>query len=473
LTRIDSAAVQPLFGQLANAFGRRWIAIFIVVTFSVGSAICGAANNGAALIAGRAVQGVGSGGINMITDVIVSDLIPLRERGNYIAIILAVYSLGTSVGPLLGGVIVEHTTWRWVFLINLPFGGLSTGLLLVFLHVHVRQEKLMDRIKRIDFLGNALIILGTTAVLLGLAYGGSTWPWSSWRTLVSLLLGLCCYLVLFILESTRFSKEPIIPSRLVTNRTAAAVYAITFINSMLLYWVLYFLPVYFQAVLLSTAARAGVQVLPIVLTAVPGAVVAVIVLTRYGRYRPLHHAGFAIATLGTGLFATLSRTSSPAQWVIFQILAGTGSGMVLNTLLPALQAAHPEHDQASATASWAFIRSFGNIWGVAIPTVVFSNRISRSLDGIPDERVRGMLDGGHAYKLGTKAFVGSLPREVRITVQDAYSDALKTVWIVGAAFGVLALLLVNLEREIKLRTELDTEYGLQERPEPRIDRIET
>lgn len=432
--------------------------------FTVGSAICGGASSGAVLIAGRAVQGIGSGGLNMIVDVIVSDLVPLRERGNFIAIILTVYFVGTAIGPFVGGLIVETTTWRWVFLMNLPVGGVALLLLFLFLHVSYNKEMtVVQKMKRIDFVGNAIIIVSSAAILFALTYSGSRYPWSSWNTIVPLAIGLCGCLIFIGFERSKFCTEPVMPPRLFGNRTSAAVYIITFLNSMILYWVMYFLPVFFQGVLRSSPARACIQLFPIIFVGVPGAVIAVVVLSKFGRYRMLHHVGFSLGTIALGLFTRLNRHSSPAEWIIFQILAGLGAGMVLNTLLPAFQAALPESDQASATASWAFIRSFGNNWGVAIPAAIFNARTGRLSSRLRDSHLRDLLSGGHAYEYTTAAFINSYPQNVQAEIISVYSDALKLVWQIAIVFSGLASCFVFLEREIKLRTELDTEFGHEER----------
>ena len=463
LNEINSAAIQPLFGQLANIFGRRWLAVFIVAIFTVGSAVCGAANNGATLIAGRCLQGIGSGGINVISDIIISDLVPLRERGNFIAIILAVYSIGTSLGPFIGGILVEKSSWRWVFLITIPFGALAISLLVLFLHVKSPKITIKDGLSKIDTIGNTIVVLSSLSTLFALSYADSPYSWTTWHVLVPLILGIIGLIILGLFETSRFCKFPIVPATLFRNRTAAIVYINTFINSMLLYWVMFFLPIYFEAVLGSSPARTGVQLLPIVLIAVPGAVLAVVILSKYGRYRPLHQAGFAIATVGVGLFVRLNAESSTVEWVIYQVIAGLGSGMILNTLLPAFQAAHKEDEQAMATASWAFIRSIGNIWGVAIPAAVFNNRVQLSLDHISNASIRELIADGKAYQIGPSISRVLGDAQGRLEVAGVYADALKIVWAVGAGFGLLGFVLSLAEKEIHLRTELETEYGLEER----------
>jgi MFS family permease len=437
--------------------------MFIVAVFTLGSGICGSANGADMLIIGRAVQGIGSGGINMIVDVIVSDLVPLPERGNFIAIVLTVYSIGSSMGPFVGGIIVQRTTWRWVFYINLPVGGFSLVLLFLLLHTNYQRDTTFSqKVKPIDYIGNILIMGATAAVLCALTYGGSRYAWSSWRIIVPLVLGLVG-LAIMIFEQSRFCREPVVPPRLFKSRTSLVVFINTYLFTVLLYWVLFFIPVYFQAILGSSPARAGVQMLPITLVAIPGAVIAVIILSKFGKYKALHMVGFTILTLGMSLFAYLDRYSSDAEWIIFLIIPALGSGMVLNTLLPAFQAPFAESDQAAATATWALMRSFGNIWGVAIPASIFNNQFNKYAYRISDASLRQLLSNGHAYQQASDTFIDSLDDPVKSEVIGVFSDSVKLVWLVSVAFCGLACILVFFEKEVPLRKELDTDYGMVEK----------
>ncbi|GAB7322831.1 hypothetical protein MBLNU13_g05398t2 [Cladosporium sp. NU13] len=439
---LTSAAVQPLFGQLANIFGRRWLALFIVSIYTLGSGICGGANSGAVLIAGRSIQGIGTGGLNMILDIILSDLLPLRERGTYIAITLVVLTMGTSLGPFIGGAIVDNTTWRWVFYINLPFGALSFILLFVFLGVkHDSGSTWREKLKRIDFAGNAILMASTTLLLYTLTYGGTRFPWSSTTVILPLVTGFSGMVLFVIFEKWGWAQEPVIPLRLFANRTAAVIFINTFLSAILLYWAIFFLSVYFQAVLVSTA---------------------VIVLSKFGRYKALHGVGFAIVNVGLGLFSTLDESSSTSEWVSYQVLIGIGTGMILNTLLPAFQASQPERDQAAATASWAFIRSFGCIWGVTIPAAIFNNRLQTSLDRISDPNIRAELASGQAYGRATREYISQFQNPTRLQIIQSFVRALEYTWWISVAFSGVAFLLVLFEIDIPLRTELHTEFGLEE-----------
>ncbi len=435
--------------------------MFIVAVFTLGSGICGSASSGGMLVAGRAIQGIGSGGVNMIVDVIVSDLVPLRQRGNYIAIVLAVYAIGTSLGPFVGGAIVDSTSWRWVFYINLPVGGVSLVMLYFFLNVNWNKKAtLSERLGKIDFIGNGLLMASSVGILWALTYAGARYAWSSWHTIVPLVLGFVGYGIFIVFEGSRFCKEPVMPLRLFAHRTAGIVYINTFLNSTLLYWTMFFLPVYFQAVKLFAASRAGVQMLPIVLVAVPGAAIAVVVLSKWGRYKQLHYIGFALMALGIGLFSKLDQESSTAEWVIFQIIGALGSGMILNTLLPAFQAGLEESDQAAATAMWSFMRSFGNVWGVSIPAAIFNNRFANLAHTIDDPRIRGLVSGGRAYENASKDFVNSFSGPAKQQLIAVFVAALALVWQVAIAFAGLGFVLSFFEKEITLRDELDTEFGI-------------
>ncbi|KAI1388371.1 major facilitator superfamily domain-containing protein [Hypoxylon trugodes] len=460
---VCSAAFQPLFGQLCNVFGRRWVTLAIIAIFTLGSGICGGANSGAMLIAGRAVQGIGSGGIMIITDIIVSDLVPLRQRGNYMAVILAIYGVGTTLGPFVGGQIVQVTTWRWVFYMNLPIGGVALVVMYACLHVNYNKEMTFtEKLKRLDLVGNGILIAATVAVLWALTVGGTEYSWGSWNILVPLIVGLSGLGLFATFEKWGWSLEPVMPPRLFGNRTSVIVSVNTLLYSALLYWIMYFMPVYFQAVKLYSPSYSGVALLPQSLVGIPGAAISAIVLSRWGRYKPLHFAGFAIFTLGIGLFAYLDADSSKAEWVIFQCVAALGAGLVLNTQLPAFQAHVPESDQAVATASWCFIRTFGNVWGVAIPGVIFNNRINQLLPRISDPNVSQLLANGDAYQYGSANFVGSFPQPTQGQIISVYRDALQLVFEVAIAFGGLTILLGLFEKEIPLRTELDTEFGLKD-----------
>ncbi|KAI8958861.1 MFS general substrate transporter [Daldinia sp. FL1419] len=461
---LTSAAIQPLCGQLSNLFGRRHMALSIVATYIVGSGICGGATNSAMLIAGRAIQGMGSGGINMIIDVIVSDLVPLRQRGNFIAIIIAIYGIGTTLGPFLGGVIVEGTSWRWVFYVNLPIGGLAFILLFLFLRVKWdRSTTAYEKIRQIDYVGNAILIASTVSILIALTWADVVYPWKSWHILVPLMVGFGGLVLFVIYEGLPFVSQPVIPLRLFSNRTAAIVYVVSFLNSAENYWQFFFIPLYFQGVRLSSPSQSGVQLLVYSLVGIPGAAIALLILSKWGRYKIIHVVGSATFTLGVGLLSVLDQNTSTAGWVWINIVTALGTSMLTNTLLPAFQASLKEADQAAATASWNFIRSFGNVWGVAIAAAIFNSFTASYAPMIEDPGARELLSSGSSYASATKAFVESFEEPVRQQIRTVFTLSLQKVFLIGVPLSGFVFLLVLFEKEIRLRTELKTEFGLEEK----------
>ncbi|KAF4471819.1 multidrug transporter (major facilitator family) [Fusarium albosuccineum] len=453
----------PLFGQLCNLWGRKRVMIFIFAAYTLGSGIAGGANGGAMLITGRAIQGVGSGGVTMAADVIISDLVPLRYRGNYIAILLLVATVGFAAGPFIGAVAQANLSYQ-VFYLNLPIGGLAMIVTYFFLNLNWnREESTMAKLRRIDYIGNAILIAASISVLIALTWAGPVYPWSDVRVLAPLIVGMLGLVAFVVYEGSGIPSEPVMPIRLFPNRTSRLVYANTFLNSLLIFWCYFFLPLYFQGVMISTPSRSGVQMLPVALIAIPGAAISAVMLSRWGKYKLLHVSGFFLISLGGGLLALLKEDSPDAAWVLIQFLPAIGSGFLLNTLLPAFQASADEIDQAAATGTWSFIRSFGIVWGVAIAGTVFNSYTKQYAHMIDNPVAREMLSSGDSYASATRAFVLQFEEPVQEQIRHVFMLALRKVYTISVAFGGTAFLLAIFEKDITLRKDLDTQYGLEEK----------
>lgn len=239
-------------------------------------------------------------------------------------------------------------------------------------------------------------------------------------------------------------------------------FLLTFLHDILLYCACYFLAVYFQAVLNASLTRSGIMLFPIATTTAPFGVVAGILITASGHYRVFHFAGFALMAIACGLFTLLDASSSTGSWVGFQILFGTGAGFIFTSTLPAILAALPESEVATATATWAFLRSFGSIWGTAIPSAVFNSSVNPLLYTVPDEAARAWLKDGGAYQHAAREFL----RTVRDTpvwpgVLNVYIDALRVVWYVSIAFAGIGVPLAFFIKGLHLREEVNTEFGME------------
>lgn len=464
---LTSTAFQPLFGQTANIFGRRILTLSAVLFFTIGSAISGSATNIAALIAGRLIQGIGGGGLNVMTPIVIADLVPLRDRSRFMSIIFTFYSIAFSIGPVVGGALVDHSSWRWIFYLNLPVTGLALVLLFFFLHVPYNATFSSTMLRRVDITGNALLIASIVSVLVALNWAGSEYPWSSYRVIVPLVIGLLGIFGFLVLESTTLILEPTMPFRIFSNRTSLPTFGLAFIQSMLTYWSSYYLPVYFQAVLEATPTRSGVDVLPSVFVAMPFAMAAGVGLSALNRFKPFMYFGFALLASGYGMLSLLDQTSSTAYWAAAQGMAAAGTGMLMPVTLPAIQAPLAESDQAIATGAWGFVRSFGGIWGVAIPTAAFNSEVNALLYRVSDESVRNLLADGGAYSLATRNFMRSLNSQqtLKSQVLSVYVDSLQLVWQVGIGFSLLGFVITVIVRGIPLREKLEGDMEATEEPE--------
>ncbi|WXC63454.1 COP9 signalosome complex subunit 1 [Fusarium graminearum] len=462
---LASTATIPIFAQAANIYGRRGLTLIAVCIFTLGSGLCGGAHNTAMMVGGRAVQGIGGGGVLTMSEIVVCDMVSIRERGMYAGIIGGVWAIAAVVAPVMGGAFAQNISWRWIFYINLPIAGVALVALGLFLKLtRPPSGTFKEQMARIDWGGSVLLIGSVTSIVLALSWGGSEHAWSDWETVVPLVIGLVALLAFFAYQGVPWLKEPTMPLRLFSNRTSSTLLAISFIHSLLLYWICYFLPVYFQAVKEASPTRSAVMLFPIACTSAPGGVAAGITITKTGKYRIWHFAGFVLMSIACGLFTLLDENSSTGRWVGFQILFGFGTGVVFTSTLPPILASLPDSDVATATGAWTFIRNFGSIWGVAIPAAVFNNHVNHAASGISDQGVRSLLVNGGAYEHATQYFLKTLESIPRLKdeVVQVYLNGLKVVWQVSIAFCLLGFLLCFFVRSLTLRDELNTEFGLQE-----------
>lgn len=228
-------------------------------------------------------------------------------------------------------------------------------------------------------------------------------------------------------------------------------------------WTLYFLPIYFQAVQLVSPSRSGVQLLPTIFGMFPAAAIAGQYLAHFGKYKALHISGMVLMTAGMGSFVALTRHSSTAMWVCLQLILSLGNGIIATSLLPAVQAGLTDEDNATSTSTWAYIRSYGAIWGVTIPATVFNNIFTKHLWQITDPAARALLSNGNAYSYAARDFVRQFAPDVQDEIVSAYTDALQITWVVGTAICGVATISALFEIDIPLRASLRTEFGIKEK----------
>lgn len=462
-----TTSFQPLYGQAANILGRRPLTIGAVIFFAIGSAICGAAPNTAALIAGRAVQGLGGAGINVMIEIIVCDLVPLRERGKFMGIVNISFAVAIGLGPVIGGLMTDHVSWRWIFYMNLPIAGVSLVLLFLFLQVPYRPDRKGSIFKRLDWGGNALLVASVIAILIALTWGGTRYSWGSCKIVIPLVLGGLGLTAFIWLQTTDYHPEPTMPIRMFSNRTSLGGFVLTFLHSIVMYQITYYLPLYFQAVLEATPTQSGVYMLPTAICAMPFAISAGVVLSAFGRYRPIMFAGCICLAISFGLFSRLGKGTDTGYWLGIQFIESAGVGFLLPVTLPAIQAPLTDDDTAVITATWGFLRSFGGVWGLSIPSAVFNSRVNQLVKNVDSPELQDLLKDGGAYEMAGRDFMQSLNEMpiIKQQVKDLYVSALKLTWQVGIAFCVLAFLVTCILKDIPLREKLGTDYHKDERSE--------
>ncbi|QSZ32992.1 hypothetical protein DSL72_002576 [Monilinia vaccinii-corymbosi] len=460
---VSQTVIQPLCAQLCNIFGRRTPMFVSIALFMLGSGIAGGATTSAMLIAGRTVQGLGSGGIMMLVELVICDIVPLRERGKYLGMVLSSAAVAAVLGPVLGGALAT-ANWRWIFYLNLPIAGVTMVIMVMFLRLHHEKETTWTRaLLRIDWVGSLIFIGSLCSLLIGVISGGSKFPWSSWRVILPIVLGVVGWVAFHLYEwkPPRFCKEVSIPPRIFANRTSAAAFYIDFVSSILLVWVGFFWPFYFQALKGSSPLRSGINFIPFEAFLIVTAGIAGGLLTKFGRYRRLHFFGFCLSIIGPGLNIMLTSTTPRVSWVVFQMVDAIGRAFLLPTVLPAIMASLPDSDAAVATGMYSFLRSFGFVWGITIPGIIFNAQFDHHSHMISDSAVRLQLGGGRAYEAVGGTYIHSLEPMVRQQVLSAYREALKAVWMGAVAFGCTGLLAVFVEKHIPLRTQLDTQFGME------------
>jgi MFS family permease len=455
---------QPLYGQLGDLWGRKYPMMLAVAVFAVGSAICGGANSGAVLIFGRIIQGLGTGGIDLFAEVILCDLIPLRRRGPYLAIKHVTFGVGTTLGPLLGGLFAEHG-WRWCFLINIPVCTISIAVIWFYLQVgsgaKTGNASFMIELKKVDYIGSSILTASVIMILVALSTGGAPKPWSDPSVVVLLVLGVIGLVVFVFWERSAYCQFPIMPPKVFSNRTTNIAFALTTIHGFVTYGFQFYLPPFFQAVQGASPSKSGLEVLPTTLVVVVLAAAGGPLLSYWGKYKPMHIVGFALMTLGLSLCTLLDSETPIVAWFFFQLIAASGVGIVVSTMLPAVQVKlHQDHTGVSA-GSWAFLRGTGSLFGVAVPGAVFNLRFAQLLPSISSAAARSKLADGRAYSRASAKFTEKFGPIAKTEIVNAFTQSLKSVWILFAVLAGLGLCLTWFEKQYKMRTSLDTAYGLK------------
>jgi EmrB/QacA subfamily drug resistance transporter len=435
---LASTVAAPLYGKLGDLYGRKLVLQAAIVIFLIGSALCGLSQNMAELIAFRALQGLGGGGLMVVTLAVVADIFPPRERGRYQGYFGGVFGVSTVIGPLLGGFFVDNLSWRWIFYVNLPVGAVALAVIGFAFHARSTTQR-----HAMDYLGAVLLGSLLTSVILFTSLGGTTWAWASWQILGLIVLSILLLPAFVIVESR--AAEPIMPLSLFRNRTFSTTGAIGFVVGFALFGAVTYLPVYLQVTKGSSPTKSGLQLTPLMAGVLISSIMSGQLITRRGRYRMFPIAGTAIMAVGMYLLSLLGVATPTYVTALYALVVGLGIGMTMQVLVLAAQNAVDPRMMGVATSGSTLFRQIGGSIGVAVFGTIFANRVHVEL-------ASRLPRGAHVPATINPQGIRNLPVGVRHAFVDAFAVALHPVFLTATGISLLAFALTWLLREVPLRT---------------------
>jgi EmrB/QacA subfamily drug resistance transporter len=433
-------AVTPLYGKLGDLYGRKIVLQGALVIFLIGSALCGMAQGMTELIAFRAIQGLGGGGLMVTAQATIGDVVPPRERGKWMGLFGAVFGVSSVAGPLIGGFFTTNLSWRWIFYVNLPLG--IAALVVLAATLPGVQERVHHAV---DYLGTVLLAVSLSSIVLMTTLGGTSYAWDS-AFIVGLGIAAVVALIGFIAVEHR-AAEPVLPPELFRNRVFVVTSAIGLVVGFALFGALTYLPLFQQVVRGATPTESGLQLVPVMAGVLIASITSGQIISRTGRYKAWPIAGTGVACAGMFALSTMDAATSTAAAAGFMFVLGLGLGMVMQVLVLAVQNAVPYEQLGVATSGATLFRSIGGSVGTAILGSIFTNRLNDILSASGAPAGVGALD---------PSALDQLPPAAHATFIDAFTDALDLVFLVAACIIFVAFLLTWLLEERPLRTTVAT-----------------
>ncbi|OMH79070.1 putative MFS-type transporter YusP [Zancudomyces culisetae] len=439
---LTSTSLQPLYGTLADIFGKKVMLLFSIVVFELGSLLCGLSNSMIMLIIFRGLSGVGGAGIFVMVMLCISDLVPIPERGRYMGVLGGVFGVSSIAGPLLGGLFTDKVSWRWCFYINLPLGVISLVVVVFLIKLPGPRGALIEKIKRIDFLGAFVFVAALMMILLALNWGGSKYAWDSGVT-IGLLVGGAALLVVFVGIELKISREPMINLKLFTMQNPLVIITGQFFMGFTMFTTIFYMPIYYHVVYNGSATAQGLFLLPFMLSIFVGATSSGIFSSKTAIYRPVFWLGMLLLTIGTGLYITLTESSSRFIQALFMVIAGIGLGFCIQLMLIAGQASVPRNLITGVTTLITFIRIIGGTIGLAICSTIFNQIAKNQLTSFALAHPQYAELSVLVINNSSHAFDSNVPQDIRVLIIKCFMKGIRSVYLcstIASGIGFLVVL---------------------------------
>ncbi|GAA6040137.1 hypothetical protein JCM8097_002047 [Rhodosporidiobolus ruineniae] len=453
---LASAAFIPWSGGLANIFGRKPIMLASLALFSLGSLVCALAKNPNTMMAGRGIQGAGGGIIFAIVEILLSDLVPLAERGVYQGAFSATWSIASAAGPLVGGAFAGFY-WQGLFWINLPMSAVVALVVIFCVKLKAPEGSAREKFAKMDWIGNLIFIPAVSVLILGLVWGGTSYPWRSAQVIAPIVCGAIGLIVWFYVEA-HWVKVPTVPFKALLNRTSLVGYITTFLHGIVAMGVYYYWPAYFQAAKAETTIISAVDILPVVLLVSPMAMLTGLSVNGWQVYKGQNIAGWILLTIGVGLLSLSTATTSKAGWVLLPMVSALGIGIGYAAPVFAVLAPLPPALAGQALAFQMLVRTLAMVLGITIGSTTLTNVLA-------DKLPQAFLDlaGGASGAYDAITEIHGLEEPLKMQVRVAFAQGLRVVWLVMIPFAGVGFVVSLFMRNLTLAATVDDTFGMKEK----------
>lgn len=452
---LASTASTPIWGKLSDLYGRKLMLQYAVVIFVVGSILAGLSTSMFQLIATRALQGLGAGGLMVMILAVLADILPPRERGKYSGLFGAVFGVASVIGPLLGGLFTQHLSWRWVFYINVPLGIAAFIVIGLVLHIPVQRRE-----HKIDWLGAVLLVVGIVSLLLVCVWGGQQYDWVSPPIIGLAAVGIIC-VALFIWQELRH-PEPLVPLSMFRLPVMRVASAIGFVVGFAMFGAIVYLPLFLQVVRGSTPTAAGLQLLPLMIGLIIASVMSGRLISKTGKYKIFPIIGTIMAAIAVFMLSKLGIDTSYWYIALAAFILGFGLGNVMQVLIIAVQNNVDPKQIGSATSISTFFRSIGGSFGTAIMGAVFTAALGRELAAALPANILAQLDTTGSNLTSSMAQIHALPAGIQDSVIGALAAGIDDTFLFAVPILLVAVILSLFLKEVPLRKRQDLAHELAE-----------